>query len=40
MASLESGKLPEGTGQEITPPIYKGGVKSNSANYRPVTLTL
>ena len=35
-ASLEIGKLPEGTAQAFTTRIYKGGVKSNSGNYRPV----
>ena len=37
-ASLESGKLAEGTAQAIITPIY--GVKSNSGNYRPVALTI
>ena len=38
-ASLETGKLPKSTVQAIIPPVYKGEVKSNSANYRPVILT-
>ena len=38
-ASLESGKLPDGTAQEITTPTYKGGVKSNPVKYWQVALT-
>ena len=38
-ASLENGKLPEGPAQAIVTSIYKGGVKSNLANYQPVALT-
>ena len=35
-ASLENGKLAEGTAKAIIAPICKGGVKINPANYRPV----
>ena len=37
--SLDTGKLPEGVAQAIITPIYKGGLKSLPANYRPVALT-
>ena len=37
--SLESGKLPKGAAQAIMTPIYKSAVKSNPANYHPVSLT-
>ena len=37
--SLDTGKLPEGIAQAVITPIYKGGVKSLPANYRPVALT-
>ena len=37
-ASLESGKVPEGTAQAVITSIYKGGVKSNEENYQPMAL--
>ena len=37
--SLDTGKLPEGQARALITPIYKGGDKSNPANYRPVALT-
>ena len=37
--SLDIGKLPEGIAQAVITPIYKGGIKSEPANYRPVALT-
>ena len=38
-SSLDHGKLPEGTARAIITPIYKGGVRSEPVNYRPVALT-
>ena len=37
--SLDTGKLPEGIALAIITPIYKGGIRSTPANYRPVSLT-
>ena len=38
-SSIATGKLPEGTALAYITPIYKGGIKSDPANYRPVSLT-
>jgi len=37
--SLDLTKLPEGKAQSVITPIFKEGVKSHPANYRPVSLT-
>ena len=37
--SLDTGKIPQGWKEAFIFPIHKGGVRSEPANYRPVSLT-